>query len=108
MQCEYIIAIDKVLIVPLIALSHSVIASRLCERTFSLNEGSNLKNVNRYLLVPLLRPTTIQLVDFVFVLEHLSLCWVCHASAHMLQLLRNFITIFDLIRWCPQNQHFLL
>ena len=107
-QCEYIIAIDKVPIVPLIALSQRVIASRLCERTFSLNEASNLKHVYRCWLVHVLRPNRFQLVDFVFILEHLSLCWVCHASAHMLKFLRNFITIFYLIHWGPQNQHFIL
>ena len=34
MHCEYIIEIDMVLMFPLIALSHRVIASHLCERTF--------------------------------------------------------------------------
>ena len=39
MQCDNITAIDKVLFFPLIALSHRVIASRLCERTFIYFNG---------------------------------------------------------------------
>ena len=74
MQCEYIIAIDKIVIVPLIALLHRVIASRLCELTCSCNEGTNLKKRLPVLVGAFLLPIRLQLVDFVFILEHLSFC----------------------------------
>ena len=33
----------------------------------------------------------------------MSLCLFCRALAHMLQLLRNFVTIFDWLRWNKHN-----
>ena len=95
MQCEYIIAIDKVVIVPLIALLHRLIASRLCELTFSLNEGSNLKKKRLPVLVGAFAPANqASTSGFCFHLGALVIVLGLPCFAHMLQLLRNCLTIF--------------
>ena len=94
MQCEYIIATDKVVIVPFIALLHRVIASRLCELTFSLNEGSNLKNHLPVLVGAFAPANQTSTSGFCFYLGALVFVLGLSCFTHMLQLLRYCLTIF--------------
>ena len=68
-QCEYFIEVYKVLIFPLIALTHRVIASRLCERSFHTDGDAS-------------SDAAMQLTEK---LEHYIFQWFFHSTALRVQ-----------------------